>query len=219
MSRKLVYRWTALAWLLLYVACHASEPLIIGIAGGSGSGKTTFASEIQQILGDDLCVVVHADDYYKPNPPAGTDFDSPDAIEFDLLHAHLLALKEGQSIQSPCYDFGVTDRIGVKQLDAKKIVIVEGFLLFVMPEIRDLLGVTIFLDADSDILCLRRLERDLLVLNQPFPQTKEYYLNRVKPGFEKFIAPTKQYADFVINTGAPKDQIIDQIVQIINHLN
>lgn len=205
--------------LLLFVGscCYANGPLIIGIAGGSGSGKTTLALAVQQAIGNEECAVIHSDDYYKPlsmiDSADSLDFDSPNAIDFELMCVHLLALKAGKSIQVPCYDFFLSDRIGAKLCDPKKIIIVEGFLLFLIPEIRSQLDITIFLEADEDVLCLRRIERDLLVLNRPFSQIKENYLKHVKPGFEKFVAPTKQYAELIINANLPQSDLIEKVIE------
>lgn len=209
-------------WLLIFLI-HASfcfsEPFVIGIAGASGSGKTTLASSLQQVLGEDRCAVMHADDYFKPLAEikkSGTvDFDAPEAIDFDLMVSHLLSLKVGQSVLQPCYDFTVCDRVGEKWLEPKKIIIVEGFLLFLIPSLRNQFDLTVFLDADDDVLCLRRLERDLLVLHRPFTQVKQYYLNNVKPALKRFVAPSKQYAKLVIDANAPQAEIVDQLVGAI----
>jgi uridine kinase len=216
-----VFQMTLRVLLFLFVGscCYADGPLIVGIAGGSGSGKTTLALAVQQAIGNEECAVIHADDYYKPLsdiPSADIlDFDSPKAIDFELMYTHLLALRTGKSIHVPSYDFSLSDRIGTQQVDPKKIILVEGFLLFLVPEIRSQLDMTVFLEVDEDLLCLRRIERDLLVLNRPFSQIKENYLAHVKPGFEKFVAPTKQYAKLIVNANLSQSDVVERVVEEI----
>jgi uridine kinase len=221
---KVLMRWGSgcrneAIWVILFfvACCYADEPFIVGLAGGSGSGKTTLALTVQQVLGKDECAVIHADDYYKPLAALHSlDFDSPNAIDFKLIGQHLSELKAGKSVQMPCYDFSLSDRIGVKKFEPKKIIIIEGFLLFTVPEILNLFDMTVFLDADEDLLCLRRMERDLLVLNRTFPQIRDNYIKHVKPGFRKYVFASRQSAGIVLNANVSKSEVVGQFIQKIN---
>ena len=190
-----------LIFLLLILNRLWSLPIIVGISGGSGSGKTTYAQMIKERLGIDQCSVLHLDNYYKilaelPQPP---NFDHPDAIDVDLLYDHLSLLKQGVAIEQPTYDFITFERIADKEMILpQKVIILEGFLIFSIPKIRELLDLNIYLDADVDISFIRQLERDMLERKRSYTEVKERYLSQVKPAYLDFVLQAKRYAHLII---------------------
>ena len=155
-----------LMFILASQIAIANEPYIIGIAGGSGSGKTRFSQKLQDVLGSDA-ILIQQDAYYKDLAHLSLDerekvnFDHPDSIDFDLICQHLMELKNLHSIVKPNYDFITHTRISTEEeIPPAKIIIVEGILLLAMPKVRELLDIKIYVEADDDIRLLRRLERD-----------------------------------------------------------
>lgn len=196
-----------LIFLLLVLSSQlafANDSFIIGIAGGSGSGKTKLSLGLQEVLGSDA-ILIQQDAYYKDlshmtlDQRKNVNFDHPDSIDFDLLLQHLHDLKNGKSIIKPHYDFITHSRTSKsEEISPAKIVIVEGILLLAIPDIRDVLDIKIYTDVDDDIRLLRRLERDTLERGRDFTSVKNQYLATVKPMYEQFVAPSKQHADLII---------------------
>lgn len=183
---------------------HADNIVLIGIAGGTGSGKTTLANKLYQHFGEGS-VLLSQDCYYKDlshlpvEERISVNFDHPDSIDFDLFKEHLAELKEGRSVVIPQYDFTTHTRTDEMEiLDPAPIILVEGILLFAIPEVRDLFDLKIFIDTDDDIRLMRRLERDLQERGRDFESVKTQYLATVKPMHNKFVDPTKAQADVVI---------------------
>lgn len=182
--------------------------LIIGICGGTGSGKTTVVNKILDILPSDHVVILSQDSYYKDNAHVPADqrkfinFDHPDSIEFDLLLDHIRRLKNGDSIEKPVYSYITCTRdskaIHVK---SKEVVLVEGILLFSDQRIRDICNVKVFVDAPPDERLLRVIRRDIIERGRPVEQTLERYIETVKPMHEQFIEPTKRFADIIVPLG------------------
>lgn len=144
---------------------------------------------------------------------AKVNFDHPDSIEFELLRKHLEMLKEGKSIDRPIYDFTTHSRKeGAVRINSSKIIIVEGILIFAVPEIRELLDVKIFVDTDADEMILRRIERDMNERGRSFESVKNQYLTTVKPMFLEFCEPSKRYADVIIPRGGENKVAIDMII-------
>jgi len=182
----------------------ASPKIVIGIAGGSGSGKTYLAKKIQQALPEHT-IVISQDSYYRDlchlslAERARTNFDHPDALDFGLLCKNLIALKSGISIEEPIYNFSIHTRDNqTNRVDPAPVIILEGILLFAIPEVRDLLDLKIFVDTDNDIRVLRRMERDINERGRDFAGVKKQYLATVKPMHDAFVEPTKQFADIII---------------------
>ena len=178
--------------------------ILIGIAGGTGSGKTTMAQKIQEAFPDDS-VLICQDSYYKDishlplQERAKTNFDHPNSLDFRLLREHLLDLLNGRTIEQPIYNFKTHDREkATRRIQPAQVIIVEGILLFAAVEIRDLFNLRIFVDTDDDIRLLRRIERDISERDRSFASIKEQYLTTVKPMHEAFVEPSKQYADVII---------------------
>lgn len=193
--------------------------IFIGVAGGSGSGKTTVAHNLVRTFSAEDAVLVEQDAYYRElnnltiEERAKVNFDHPDAIEFELLREHLIALKEGKSIERPVYNFKTHSREEESiNIHPSKIVIVEGILIFAVPEIRELFDIKIFVDTDSDEMLLRRIERDIKERGRTFDSVRDQYLNTVKPMFLEFCEPSKRYADVIIPRGGENQIAISMII-------
>lgn len=192
--------------------------ILIGVAGGSGSGKTTVANNLVKAFKSEDAALVEQDAYYREltnltlEEKAAVNFDHPDSIEFDLLREHLLKLMNGESIERPIYDFTTHSRKeGTVTINPSKIIIVEGILLFAVPEIRELFDVKIFVDTDADEMILRRIERDMSERGRSFESVKNQYLKTVKPMYLEFCEPSKRYADVIIPRGGENKVAIDMI--------
>ena len=199
--------------------------LIIGITGGSGSGKSTVVREIVKRLPKDSVTVMPQDSYYKDNGTLTQEekekinFDHPSSIEFNLLIRHLDQLKEGNAIEMPIYSYITCARaketIHIKPL---KVVIVEGILIFTNPRLRDRMDIKIFVDADSDDRLMRVLKRDIVERGRNVQQVLDHYDKFVKPMHLTFIEPTKRYADIIVPQGGENHTAIDILSSRI-HMN
>lgn len=193
------------------------KTVIIGIAGGSGSGKSTFTNRLKDYFQDQLTVIYH-DNYYKSNEGVPFEerkkrnYDHPDAFDTDLLVSHLSALKEGKTIESPVYDFTMHTRSDeVQVLKPSRVMIVEGILILQAPALRRLLDIKLFVDADADERILRRILRDVQERGRKVDDIIDQYLNTVKPMHEIFVEPTRGLADLVLNSG--KNDIAFDIIK------
>ncbi|MDD7543072.1 MAG: uridine kinase [Peptoniphilaceae bacterium] len=193
------------------------KTVIIGIAGGSGSGKSTFTNRLKDYFQDQLTVIYH-DNYYKSNEEVPFEdrkkrnYDHPDAFDTDLLVSHLSALKDGKTIESPVYDFTMHTRSDeVQILKPSRVMIVEGILILQAPELRRLLDIKLFVDADADERILRRILRDVQERGRKVDDIIDQYLNTVKPMHELFVEPTRGLADLVLNSG--KNDIAFDIIK------
>jgi uridine kinase len=184
------------------------NPLVIGIAGGSGSGKTTLANLVRDRVGAERIAYLPHDAYYKdlgdlpPNQRKEINFDHPDSLDTPLLIHHITLLKAGLPVDLPVYDFKThtrTDRF--ERIDPKPVVMVEGILIFGDPELRPLLDVKIFVDTDSDIRFIRRLERDINERGRTTEMVVHQYLTTVRPMHMEFVEPSKRYADVIVPEG------------------
>jgi uridine kinase len=196
--------------------------LLLGIAGGTGSGKTTVATNIVKRLALDSITVITMDSYYRDLadlPPARRDeanFDHPDSIEQELFVEHLVALKSGRSIEQPVYDFTRHVRTEARLLiEPREVVIAEGILLFHVPEIREILDIRIFVDTPADIRLLRRITRDIRDRGRTLESVSEQYLRTVRPMHDEFVEPSKRYADVIIPEGGYNDIAIDMLTSRI----
>lgn len=197
--------------------------LIIGIAGGTGSGKTTVVQQIVAELPEDEVCVISQDSYYKETSHLSFEeriqinFDHPKAIDFDLLETHLKALKSGASIEQPVYSFVEHNRTGeTLTTHPKKVVIVEGILILSHPELRDLFDIKLFVHADSDERLIRRLKRDMADRGRDLNEVLNRYQNTLKPMHQQFIEPTKEYADIIIPTNRYNTVAVNLIRNIIH---
>lgn len=197
--------------------------LIIGIAGGTGSGKTTVVNQIVQELPEGEVTVISQDSYYKETSHLVYDervkinFDHPRAIDFDLLCVHLQQLRRGETIQQPVYSFVKHNRTkDVVITHPRKVVIVEGILILTHPEIRELFDIKIFVHADSDERLIRRLKRDIAERGRDLEEVLTRYKNTLKPMHEQFIEPTKEFADLIIPNNRYNTVAVDIVRTIIN---
>jgi len=183
-----------------------NKVFLIGVAGGSGSGKTTFAKKVISRVNDDKLGILHMDSYYLPKQPAENytesgkaNYDHPGAFDWPLIREHLLALKEFQSIEAPIYDFTTSSRSNkTESVGPCKVIIFEGIFPLFDKEIRELLDIKCFLQVDSDIRFTRRLHRDVKERARSLESVIAQYYETVRPMYEKFLSPQKQYADFVV---------------------
>ena len=193
---------------------------IIGIAGGSGSGKTRLAKNVLKEINNKQVQAITVDSYYKDlshltfNERAINNFDHPDAIDFDLLYNDLKAIIDNKTISTPLYDYKTHTREKQKsnKLENVKVIILEGILALYNSDIRNLMSMKIFVDTPSDIRLLRRIKRDVNKRARSIESVTEQYNNTVKPMFLKFVNPTKDYADLIVPNGGKNKISIDAIV-------
>ncbi len=181
--------------------------IIIGIAGGTGSGKSTFTNRLRDRFGDNITVIYH-DNYYKRHDDIPFEerkklnYDHPDALETDLLIEHIKRLRNGESIECPVYDYTVHNRSDkTVRIDPRKIILIEGILLLADPRLRSLLDIKIYVEADADERILRRILRDVKERGRDIDNIVEQYLTTVKPMHYLYVEPTRATADIVINSG------------------
>ena len=197
--------------------------LVIGIAGGTGSGKTTVVHQIMNELPSTEVGVISQDSYYKETnnltyeERTKINFDHPRAIDFELLIAHLKDLKAGKIIEQPIYSFITHNRTeDTISTHPRKVVIVEGILIFTNPEIRDLFDIKVFVHADSDERLIRRLKRDIAERGRDMDEVLNRYQTTLKPMHEQFIEPTKAFADIIIPNDKYNTVAIDVVRAVIN---
>ncbi|MFL5527966.1 MAG: uridine kinase [Gemmatimonadaceae bacterium] len=195
------------------------KPLIIGIAGGSGSGKSTVARNVAELLTTSSVAFIDMDAYYKNFPTLSLDdrrqlnWDHPDAFDYDLLCAQLEALSRRQPIEKPEYDFvSHLRRPESTRVSPADVVVIDGILLFVDERVRNLCDVKVFVDADADIRLIRRIERDTMERGRPLDEIIEQYLSTVQPMHLEFVEPSKRYADVIVPRGGHNAIAIEMIV-------
>jgi uridine kinase len=200
------------------------DSIIIGIAGGTGSGKSTFTNRIKEAFGDRVSVIYY-DNYYKAHDDipleerALINYDHPDSFETDLLVEHLKKLKRGESIECPVYDYTIHNRSKeTVTIKPSPVIIVEGIMVLQNEELRDLLDIKIYVEADADERILRRVIRDVKYRGRDVEGIAQQYLTTVKPMHYIYVEPTKYLADIVLNSGM-NDVVFDVIkVKILSHL-
>ena len=201
------------------------DTILIGVAGGTGSGKTTLTHHLKEHFGEDVTVIGH-DSYYKRQEGktyeerAKQNYDHPSAFDTDLLIEHLQALKRGESIQCPVYSY--TDHNRTDQtvtVHPAKVIIVEGILIFQNPVLRDMFDIKLFVETDADERILRRALRDVEERGRSLESVVTQYLTTVKPMHEQFVEPTRKYADIIVLEGGHNLVALDMIMQrIANHI-
>lgn len=193
--------------------------LVIGIAGGTGSGKTSVTKKIlERIHSTESVAVIQHDSYYKDISSYGgktieqMNFDHPDSLETSLLVEHIKRLKQGIAVELPAYNFATHSRMKeTKLLQPKEIIIVEGILIFASEELRNLFDIKIFIDTDADERLLRRLQRDILERGRTLDSVMKQYISTVKPMHLEFVEPSKRYADIIIPRGSDNEVGIDMV--------
>ena len=196
--------------------------LIIGIAGGTGSGKTTVVNQIIEELKNEEVDVISQDSYYQDTSHltyeqrTRINFDHPKSIDFDLLVSHLKDLKTGKNIQQPVYSFKEHNRTGETiTIEPRKVIIVEGILILTHPDIREMFDIKIYVHADSDERLIRRLKRDIAERGRDLEEVLNRYQTTLKPMHQQFIEPTKEFADIIIPTNRYNTVAIDIVQTII----
>ena len=202
-----------------------NTPLVIGIAGGSGSGKTTVAQEILQRVGPDRIAYIQHDSYYKdltglpPTQRAEVNFDHPNSLETELLIAHVEQLKRSQAIEVPIYDFSTHSRTErTFKVNPRGVIIVEGILIFADATLRELFDVKLFVDTDADIRLIRRMQRDITERGRTAESVIKQYQVTVRPMHLEFVEPSKRYADVIIPEGGFNTAALDMVVARIESL-
>lgn len=195
--------------------------MIIGIAGGTGSGKTTLTNKLKEEFGPDVSVLNH-DSYYKAHDDmpyeerCKLNYDHPDSFDTELMLRHLRELRAGRAVHSPVYDYTVHNRSDrTVEITPARVVLVEGILIFADPALRSLMDVKIFVDTDADVRILRRLVRDVKERGRSLDSVVAQYLDTVKPMHEAFVEPSKKYADIIVPEGGRNlvafQMIVDRI--------
>ena len=199
------------------------QRLIIGIAGGTGSGKTTLAHRLKDHFGDQVSLL-YQDNYYKRQDLLAYEqrcqlnYDHPDAFDIPLLMQHLLQLKQGNSVQCPIYDYTIHNRSGETiTIPSTPIILIEGILLFSIAELCDLIDIKIFVDTDDDVRILRRILRDIKERNRTVEDIIQQYLNTVKPMHQQFVEPSKKKADIIIPEGGHNTVSSQMLITTISY--
>ncbi len=195
------------------------QPVLIGVAGGSGSGKTTVSQAILERVGSDRIDYVQHDAYYRDrshlpfSERVKINYDHPDSLESDLMVQHLKTLRAGQPVEAPLYDFANHVRqTETRRLEPRPIILVEGILILSDRAMRDLFDIKIFVDTDADLRFIRRLQRDIAERGRTRESVVKQYLETVRPMHLEFVEPSKRYADLIIPEGGFNTIAIDMIV-------
>lgn len=197
--------------------------IIIGVAGGSGSGKTYFARDLQKKLGADTCEIVYQDNFYIDQSAkfdfdgGSVNFDHPESLDFDLLHNQLTSLKKNQAVQIPIYDFATHSRQKETiHLEPKKIILVDGILIFHPQHLRELFDIRLFFDTPEDLRFKRRLARDVEERGRTAEGVHNQFYKQVKPMHDQFVEPSKRYADKIICNSAEYDHALEELCHYIS---
>ena len=196
--------------------------MIIGICGGTGSGKTTIARAIVEAVGAKKVVLVEQDSYYRNLSDMPLDerkqanFDHPDSLDSDMLVNHILRLKQGLAVEMPLYDFKTHTRsTKIEVIEPRPVVIVEGILIFAEPRVLDLLDVRVYVDTPDDIRLIRRLKRDITERGRTFERTLEQYERTIRPMHFEFVEPSKRHADIIIPEGGQTNVSVDLLCGLV----
>lgn len=199
--------------------------VVIGVAGGSGSGKTTVVRRIVESLGNDAVTVLEHDRYYRDRPDlrleerAALNYDHPDSLETDLMVQHVAALRRGEPVEAPLYDFArYARRAASERIEPRRALIVEGILVFADAALRSLMDVKVFVDTDDDHRFIRRLQRDVAERGRTMESVIEQYLSTVKPMHLEFVEPSKRYADVIVPQGGHNAVAVDLLLTLIRSL-
>lgn len=201
-----------------------SDIYFIGVTGGSGSGKSTVARNVIETVGPEQVTYIQQDSYYKDlghlpfEVRSQLNFDHPDAFDNQLFVQHLSALKKGQAVEQPLYEFKTFTRTGSKTVEPRKVILVEGILVLAEQDIRDLLDIKIYVDTDADIRIIRRLKRDVLERGRSLEFVLQQYLETVRPMHQQYLEPTRRFADIVIPEGGSNKVAMDLLITKVRDL-
>ena len=205
---------------------NSDSILIIGIAGGSGSGKTTVAEAVVKALDETEMAVIQHDSYYRHHRDlsfeerAALNFDHPDAFETELLVEHLAELRLGNAIDRPQYDFSIHQRLAATtRVEPRQVIVVEGILVLVEPKLREMFDLKIFVDTDSDLRFIRRMQRDVKERGRSAESVVEQYLSTVRPMHLRFVEDSKRYADLIMPEGYSEPGVGTVISMIRQYLD
>lgn len=198
--------------------------LVIGIAGGTGSGKTTVAQALKNAIDCRCITILSQDSYYRDHPTLNfverekINYDHPDAFENSLMIAHIKQLKQGNTVDVPVYDFALHRRKNeTVQVEYKPIIVVEGILILADPDLRNIFDVKVFVDTDSDVRVLRRITRDINERGRTLESVHNQYMETVKPMHDAFIEPSKRYADIIIPEGGHNEIAINMLTSWVKN--
>ena len=199
--------------------------LIVGIAGGTGSGKTTIAQKLAAAIPPGRCSLIEHDAYYRQlahlseAERAAVNFDHPSALETELLAAHLVSLRAGRDIDAPIYDYVAHTRSAkTRRIEPCPIIIVEGILVFAEPQLRELFDMKIFVDTDADIRLMRRIRRDIEQRGRTFAAIRDQYYSTVRPMHLEFVEPSKRFADLIIPEGGDNRVALELLLGRFAHV-
>lgn len=203
----------------------SDRPYLIGVAGGSNSGKTTIATRLSEMIGGEHLSLIKLDSYYvqRSGEPleqrAAANYDHPDAFDWDLLNDHLAALTAGATVQVPVYDYTIHDRSDrCETVPAAKVVVVEGILVLWEPRLRDRFDLKIFVDTPADLRIIRRLRRDVAERGRSPESILDQYLTTVRPSHERFIEPSKRHADVIVPEGGLNRPAIEVLLARVREI-
>lgn len=201
------------------------QPFIIGVAGGTGSGKTTVSRHIREAVGDNRLTYIEHDNYYRDFSHLSLaerkqqNYDHPDSLETSLMIEHLAALRRGESVQMPLYDFAIYARKAeTQQIAPAPVILVEGILIFAEKALRELMDMRIFVDADADVRFIRRLQRDVHQRKRTIESVIDQYVSTVRPMHLEFVEPSKRYADVIVPEGGENRVAMEMIVSRIRRI-
>ena len=204
---------------------RAPQPFLIGVAGGSGSGKTTVAERLAGLIGDRSLALLRLDAYYCDSGPlpleerAAINYDHPDAFDWKLLVDHVDALAAGEPVDVPVYDFATYERSHDRtRVEPARVVVVEGILVLYEPDLRDRFDLKVYVDTDADVRFIRRLERDVTERERSLASVIEQYLATVRPSHDQFIEPSKRHADVIVPHGGLNVPALDVLVARVREL-
>jgi len=202
-----------------------SSSILIGIAGGTGSGKTSIANYLLKKFGSDQLIVIEQDSYYKNNSALSIDernqqnFDHPDAIDIELFNKQLVSLLGGKSVEIPIYDFSIHNRRNQRQFVRPcRIIVIEGILTLYFESLRKLMNIKVFVDTPDNIRFTRRLSRDVKERGRTIKSVTNQYEKTVKPMYDQFVKPSRDLADIIITDGVQNKEAIDALMSNINVL-
>lgn len=199
------------------------DTILIGIAGGTGSGKTTLADKLVDSFGSQEVTVIRQDNYYKRHDDMDYEqrtklnYDHPDAFDSDLFYEHIVALKQGKSVEIPVYDYTIHNRSEETILiNPTPVIVLEGIMLFVEKELCDLMDIKVFVDTDADVRILRRIVRDVKERGRSLESVIGQYLTTVKPMHEQFVEPSKRRADIIVPEGGENQVALEMLIERVN---